>query len=52
MTKVLAACLLVLSAGLMSAQEFKLGSRVADFELRDLDGKTVGFSQLKAPSPW
>src|ERR1700733_4098592 len=48
MTKALAIAL-ALSAGFLSAQEFKLGSRVSDFQVRDLDGKAVAFSSLKGP---
>jgi len=48
MTKVFA-ILLALSAGVLCAQEFKLGSHVADFQIRDLDGKAVAFSSLKGP---
>jgi peroxiredoxin len=48
MTKVLAISL-ALSAGLLSAQEFKLGSQVSDFQISDLDGKAVAFSSLKGP---
>lgn len=40
---------LALSAAILSAQEFKAGSQVADFQLRDLDGKAVSFSSLKGP---
>jgi len=40
---------LALSAGLLCAQEFKVGAPVADFQLRDLDGKAVSFSSLKGP---
>jgi peroxiredoxin len=40
---------LALSAAMLSAQEFKLGSQVADFQLRDLDGKAVSFSTLRGP---
>src|ERR1700733_3277046 len=47
MTKTLALCLAL--AGALSAQEFKLGSHVSDFQVRDLDGKTVAFSALKGP---
>ncbi len=36
-----------LAAALIFAQEFKLGSRVGDFELKDTAGKPVTFSQLK-----
>ncbi len=40
---------LTLAAGILSAQEFKLGSHVSDFQVRDLDGKAVAFSSLKGP---
>ena len=40
---------LALSAGILCAQEFKVGTPVADFQVRDLDGKTVSFSSLKGP---
>jgi peroxiredoxin len=40
---------LALSAGVLCAQEFKLGSRVSDFQLRDLDGNAVAFTALKGP---
>jgi peroxiredoxin len=48
MTKALA-ILLALAAGVLCAQEFKLGSHVSDFQVRDLDGKAVAFSSLKGP---
>ncbi len=48
MTKALSIFLAV-SAGLLCAQEFKVGAPVADFQLRDLDGKAVSFSSLKGP---
>jgi peroxiredoxin len=48
MTKALAISL-ALTAGILCAQEFKLGSRVSDFQVRDLDGKAVAFSSLKGP---
>jgi thiol-disulfide isomerase/thioredoxin len=38
-----------LSAVILSAQEFKAGSPVTDFQVRDLDGKAVSFSSLKGP---
>jgi peroxiredoxin len=38
-----------LSAGMLCAQEFKLGSQVSDFQVRDLDGQPVAFSALKGP---
>jgi peroxiredoxin len=40
---------LALSAGMLCAQEFKLGSQVSDFQVRDLDGQPVAFSALKGP---
>jgi thiol-disulfide isomerase/thioredoxin len=40
---------LALSAGILFAQEFKVGSHVSDFQVRDLDGKPVAFSALKGP---
>ena len=40
---------LALSAGILCAQEFKVGAPVADFQVHDLDGKTVSFSSLKGP---
>ena len=40
---------LALSAGMLCAQEFKLGSQVSDFQVRDLDGQSVAFSALKGP---
>src|SRR3984885_11834344 len=48
MTKAFAITL-ALSASMLCAQEFKLGSQVSDFQIRDLDGKTVAFSSLKGP---
>ncbi|MCS7315094.1 MAG: thioredoxin family protein [Bryobacterales bacterium] len=36
-----------LAAALVCAQEFKLGGRVGDFELKDTAGKTVTLAQLK-----
>src|ERR1700683_4821192 len=38
-----------LSAAILSAQQFKAGSPVTDFQIRDLDGKTLSFSSLKGP---
>jgi peroxiredoxin len=37
------------SAGVLCAQEFKLGSQVSNFQVRDLDGQPVAFSALKGP---
>jgi len=48
MTKALTISL-ALSAGILCAQDFKVGSPVSDFQVRDLDGKTVAFSALKGP---
>jgi peroxiredoxin len=48
MKQAFALCL-ALSAGMLCAQEFKLGSHVSDFQIRDLDGKAVAFSALKGP---
>jgi len=48
MMKAFAICL-ALALGLLCAQEFKLGSQVSDFQVRDLDGKPVAFSALKGP---
>jgi thiol-disulfide isomerase/thioredoxin len=48
MTKALAISLIV-SAGVLCAQEFKVGSQVSDFQVRDLDGKAISFSSLKGP---
>ena|SRR5579863_5210244 len=47
MPKILALCLALASA--LGAQEFKLGSHVSDFQVRDLDGKPIAFSALKGP---
>jgi len=38
-----------LCAALATAQEFKLGSKVNDFNVQDLDGKPVSFSSLRGP---
>ena len=43
------AILLALSAGVLGAQEFKLGSTVSDFQVQDLQGKSVSFSALRGP---
>jgi thiol-disulfide isomerase/thioredoxin len=43
------AILLAISAGVLCAQEFKLGSKVTDFQVQDLDGKPVSFSALRGP---
>ena len=38
-----------LLAGILSAQEFKLGSQVTDFSIQDLDGQPVASSTLRGP---
>lgn len=43
------AILMACSAGLLSAQEFKLGSKAGDFQIQDLDGKQIAFSALRGP---
>jgi peroxiredoxin len=48
MTKAFAIWLALMGCSL-GAQEFKLGSHVSDFQVRDLDGKAVAFSALKGP---
>ncbi len=40
---------LALSVAILTAQEFKLGSKVTDFNVQDLDGKPVAFSALRGP---
>jgi peroxiredoxin len=47
MNRLLPGCFLVLGA-LASAQEFRLGSKVSDFELADLKGAPVRYSKLKS----
>jgi peroxiredoxin len=41
------AAIAALAAQVGFAQDFKVGSAVADFSLRDLDGRTVNYSALK-----
>jgi peroxiredoxin len=43
------AVMLGLSAGLVWGQDFKVGAKVADFNVQDLDGKTVAFATLRGP---
>jgi peroxiredoxin len=43
------AILLLASAGILCAQEFKLGSKVTDFNVQDLDGKSLSFAALRGP---
>jgi thiol-disulfide isomerase/thioredoxin len=40
---------LIFAAATLCAQEFKVGSKVADFQVQDLDGKAVLFSSLRGP---
>jgi len=40
---------LILSASFLFAQEFKVGSKVVDFQVQDMDGKPVAFSALRGP---
>jgi peroxiredoxin len=40
---------LLVSASVLSAQEFKLGSKVTDFSVQDLDGKSISFASLHGP---
>src|SRR6267154_6481176 len=47
--KRLLAISLLASAGILCAQEFKLGSKVTDFSVQDLDGKSVSFAALRGP---
>jgi len=41
--------LLALLTNILCAQEFKIGSQVADLHVQDLDGKPVAFSTLRGP---
>src|SRR5579864_6982545 len=36
-------------AATLCAQEFKVGANVNDFQVQDLDGKSVSFSALRGP---
>jgi len=45
MKRLLALSLLI--GAVVSAQEFKLGSKISGFNVQDLSGRTVGFSELK-----
>jgi thiol-disulfide isomerase/thioredoxin len=40
---------LILAAASLCAQEFQVGSKVSDFQVQDLDGKSVSFSALRGP---
>jgi peroxiredoxin len=48
MKKALPICL-ALSATALFGQQFRVGSPIADFQIRDLDGRTVSYSSLKGP---
>jgi peroxiredoxin len=39
--------MLVLGTGLLSAQQFQIGSKVDDFSVQDLSGKSTSFNSLK-----
>jgi peroxiredoxin len=39
--------LTIAAVGLLTAQDFHVGSPVAEFSLRDLDGRSVAYSELK-----
>jgi peroxiredoxin len=47
--KRLLSILLLVSATVLCAQEFKVGSKVPDFAIQDLDGKPVALSALRGP---
>lgn len=40
---------LILASATLCAQDFKVGSKVTDFQVQDLDGKSVSFSALRGP---
>jgi peroxiredoxin len=40
---------LILAAATLHAQDFKVGSKVTDFQVQDLDGKSISFSALRGP---
>jgi peroxiredoxin len=48
MQRSVATCLIFAAASLC-AQEFKVGSKVTDFQVQDLDGKSVPFAALRGP---
>jgi peroxiredoxin len=48
MQRSLALPLIFVTASLC-AQEFQVGSKVSDFQVQDLEGKSVSFSQLRGP---
>jgi peroxiredoxin len=40
---------LIFAAAALHAQDFKVGSKVTDFPVQDLDGKSLSFSALRGP---
>jgi peroxiredoxin len=48
MKRSLAMCV-ILAASTLDAQEFKVGSKVVDFQVQDPDGKSVSLSALRGP---
>jgi thiol-disulfide isomerase/thioredoxin len=40
---------LIFAAATLHAQDFKVGSKVTDFQVQDLDGKSLSFSTLRGP---
>jgi thiol-disulfide isomerase/thioredoxin len=40
---------LIFAAASLCAQEFQVGSKVSDFQVQDLDGKSATFSALRGP---
>jgi peroxiredoxin len=40
---------LIFAGATLHAQDFKVGSKVADFQVQDLDGKSHSFSPLRGP---
>src|SRR5690349_18089826 len=40
---------LIFAAATLYAQDFKVGSKVTDLQVQDLDGKSLSFSALRGP---
>ena len=40
---------LIFAASALHAQDFKVGAKVTDFQVQDLDGKSLSFSTLRGP---
>jgi peroxiredoxin len=40
---------LIFAGATLHAQDFKVGSKVTDFQVQDLDGKSLSFSPLRGP---